>query len=173
MKFFNSVFEHLVVSEVQYKPVLDILLLALKRNPKVFIIGNGGSGLNGIHLAQDLVKVGNIDARCLSENVGLVTAIANDVSYEDVFCKQLSVFAKKGDLLIAISGSGNSPNIVKAVTYARFDLNMLTFSFTGNIGGEVKKITKHNVNVNSNNMFVIESIHSVLFHYLIEELNAK
>ena len=90
----------------------------IKSAGRVYIAGNGGSASNSNHFASDLVACG-IQAHSLTANVATLTAIANDYSYEDVFWRQLKVYAKPGDLLIALSGSGKSANVLTAVGYAR------------------------------------------------------
>lgn len=108
------------------------LLDAIKRARRVYLIGNGGSAANAIHIANDLVSVG-IKAHALTADVATLTAIANDFGYENVFSRQIEVFCEKDDLLIALSGSGTSPNIIKAI-YAARDIGMDTFAVKGMFG---------------------------------------
>lgn len=90
------------------------LVDAIRKAKRVYLMGNGGSAANAIHIANDLVSCG-IKAHALTADVATLTAIANDYSYEEVFERQLMVFGEKGDLLIALSGSGESPNILRAL----------------------------------------------------------
>lgn len=90
------------------------LVEAIRKAKRVYLCGNGGSAANAMHIANDLVSVG-IRAYALTADVSTLTAIANDYGYEEVFARQLSVYAEPGDVLIALSGSGKSPNILKAV----------------------------------------------------------
>lgn len=94
------------------------LLEAIKKADHVYICGNGGSAANAIHMANDLISAG-IKAHALTSDIATVTAIANDYSYEKIFAGQIAVFCKRGDLLICLSGSGKSPNIIRAIHEAR------------------------------------------------------
>lgn len=98
---------------------MEDLITKIRKADYVYIIGNGGSASTANHFANDLVKVSHVRAVSLCANEAVLTAFANDCGYENVFVEQLRVFLKKGDLLITISGSGKSINIVKAVNYAR------------------------------------------------------
>lgn len=159
---------------------MNLLLDAYKNDRFVFVIGNGGSAANASHLAQDLAKgtktsvsqVKRLKALSLTDNLPFLTAQGNDEGYESVFEQQLRTFASKGDLLISISGSGNSPNIIKAVEWANNN-GLTTVGITGFDGGKLKKISHHSVNVVLNDMCTSESIHSIIFHYIILELRER
>jgi D-sedoheptulose 7-phosphate isomerase len=112
-------------------------IISLLKGKNVFVCGNGGSSATASHLVNDLVKICNINARCLSDNVPLLTAYANDDAYEYVFTKQLMALAKNGDVLIVISGSGNSPNIINVTTWAHLN-KLYTIAFLGMDGGILK-----------------------------------
>jgi len=146
----------------------DILKVAIKNNIPIYIIGNGGSAFTASHFAQDLVKICNADSQSLSDNIGLVMAIANDISYDEVFKFQLK---KKNHefILICISCSGNSKNVLNAAQYAK-NIEMPVISFTGGNGGELSKITDLEINVPSENLFVSEPAHSMIMHYLVHML---
>jgi len=158
----------------------DLLVNAYENNKFVFVIGNGGSAANASHFAQDLAKgtkkkaeqVKRLKAMSLTDNLPFITAQGNDEGYESVFEQQLKTFASTGDLLIAISGSGNSPNIIKAVEWANKQ-GITTIGITGFDGGKLKKISQHSVNVELNDMCTSESIHSIIFHYVILDLREK
>ena len=105
------------------------LARAIKKTKRVYLAGNGGSAANAIHIANDLISVG-VKAQALTADVATVTAIANDFSYEEIFSKQLAVFGEPGDLLIVLSGSGNSPNIIKALEEAK-RIGMVTWAIVG------------------------------------------
>ena len=94
------------------------LVQAVKRAKRVFLCGNGGSAANAVHIANDWISVG-IKAQALTADVATLTAIANDFGYENVFSRQLEVLAERGDLLVILSGSGNSKNILKALETAK------------------------------------------------------
>lgn len=105
------------------------LIDAIRKAKRIYICGNGGSAANAMHIANDLILCG-IRAHALTGDVATLTAIANDFGYEHVFGRQIEVFGDPGDLLIALSGSGNSPNIVKAIEMAT-SKGMDTFAITG------------------------------------------
>lgn len=105
-------------------------LITLVRNcPRVFICGNGGSAANAIHLANDWISVG-IRAQALTADVATLTAIANDFDYAEIFSRQIEVLGELGDLLVTLSGSGNSTNILRAIYRAR-QRKMRTFAIVG------------------------------------------
>ena len=104
----------------------------IRKTNRVYLIGNGGSAANAIHIANDLVSCG-IRAHALCADVATLTAIANDFGYEHVFSRQLGVFADEGDMLIALSGSGNSPNILFALALAK-ELGLFTVAVLGDFG---------------------------------------
>jgi len=113
------------------KPQTDheLLLDCIKATEHVFIIGNGGSAANAIHIANDLLSCG-VKAQALTADVATISAIANDFGYEYIFARQISVLGERGDLLIALSGSGESPNIIQGIETAILQ-DMLTLSITG------------------------------------------
>ena len=110
------------------------LIEAVRRAKRVYIIGNGGSAANAMHIANDLVSCG-IRAHALTADIATFSAIANDYGYENVFSKQIEVFGEYGDLLIALSGSGKSPNILKAIETAE-EIGMAVYPIFGNERGE-------------------------------------
>jgi phosphoheptose isomerase/GT2 family glycosyltransferase len=146
---------------------------AYEQGKQVFIIGNGGSAATASHLACDLAKtvlgkVGALEARryrviALTDNVPLITAWSNDLSYETVFAEQLRNLANQGDLLISITGSGNSPNIIAAVKAAR-ELGLKCVGLLGFDGGLIKGMLDHSVLVESDNYGYIEDAHMILCH---------
>ncbi len=146
----------------------------------VFVIGNGGSAANASHFAQDLAKGTRIKlnqpkrlkAISLTDNTPFITALGNDDGYDTIFEQQLRVMASKGDYLIAISGSGNSPNIIKAVEWAN-DNGLTTIGLTGFDGGKLKKIANHSMNVVLHDMCTAESVHSIILHYVVLELRER
>lgn len=168
------------LNELEVENFINLLTDAYERNKVVFIIGNGGSAANASHLAQDLAKgtrnnpeqKKRIKALSLTDNISFITAQGNDEGYESVFVQQLRTFASPGDYLIAISGSGNSPNILKAVGWANSN-NIVTIGVTGYDGGKLRKMVKHSLHVPLNEMCTAESIHSIIFHYVILELRRK
>ena len=118
------------------------LARAIIRAKRVYLCGNGGSGANAIHIANDLVAMG-VKAMALTADIATLTAIANDYGYEQVFARQIRTFGEEGDLLIALSGSGNSRNILAALEAANAK-KMLTWLISGayNEGGAAKDLAK-------------------------------
>jgi D-sedoheptulose 7-phosphate isomerase len=144
-------------------------------NKRIFVFGNGGSASLASHFATDWTKgiyekiKYQCETICLNDNVSLMTAISNDFSYDQVFSKQLEYLAKPGEVAFAISGSGNSPNVIKAATVAR-KMGLSVASLTGFSGGELKKISDINLNIESENMQIIEDIFSMFGHAVYSKL---
>ena len=143
----------------------------------VFVIGNGGSAANASHFAQDLAKgvfvnqpMGlRLKALSLTDNTPFISAVANDDGFEKIFDTQLATFGTEGDYLIAISGSGNSPNILAAVNRAK-DKKIFVIGITGFDGGELKKKADFTLHTPLHEMCSVESIHSVILHAVILSL---
>ena len=143
----------------------------------VFICGNGGSGANASHLCEDLAKCTlrdfenqkRLKVLSLTDNTPAILAWGNDEGYDRIFVEQLKNFASPGDLLLAISGSGNSPNILKAVEWAnRHDL--ITVGITGFSGGKLRTLAHHSLHASVDDMGIAESLHQVVFHWIIDDL---
>lgn len=156
---------------------LQALETALAERKRIFLAGNGGSASTASHMANDLMKgVANGNGRgcrviALTDNVPIITAIANDESYEEVFSAQLEQLGETGDLLMVISGSGNSPNIVRAVEVAQ-KIGMTTIAFLGMDGGRVAEIADVSIVVPSNEYGPIEDVHLVFNHLFTDYLRA-
>ena len=143
----------------------------------VFICGNGGSGANASHLCEDLAKCTLRDFEnqkrlrvlSLTDNTAGIMAWANDEGYDRIFVEQLKNLASPGDLLLAISGSGNSPNILKAVDWANRH-GMTTVGITGFQGGKLKTLAHHNLHAGVDDMGMAESLHQVVFHWIIDDI---
>jgi D-sedoheptulose 7-phosphate isomerase len=140
---------------------------AICKNLPIYCIGDGGSGFSASHFVQDLIKVHGINAKSLSDNIGLITAIANDIDFVEIFKYQLERLPR--GLLFVISFSGNSKNLIQAIQYAKID-NFYILSITGSNGGKIKELSDYNINFESDNIYFVEGIHSLFLHYLIEEL---
>lgn len=146
----------------------------------VFIIGNGGSGANASHLCEDLAKCTlrdfenqkRLKVLSLTDNTAGIMAWGNDEGYDRIFIEQLKNLASPGDVLLAISGSGNSPNILRAVEWAN-DNEMTTVGITGYDGGKLKTLGQHNFHVGIDDMGIVESLHMVAFHWIIDDLNRR
>ena len=155
--------------------ILRVLKNSIKNNQRIFAAGNGGSAALAIHYVCDLSKNANPNweqnlnrykAICLSNNIGYMTAISNDTSYEDVFKQQLINLATKGDILILISSSGNSPNIINAAGYAK-EKGLTVIGITGFKGGKLKRMCDYSAHVNFDSYEVSEDIHQIFGHFLI------
>jgi D-sedoheptulose 7-phosphate isomerase len=141
----------------------------------IFTCGNGGSASTASHLAQDLAKgtiipgVLCLRAFCLCDSIPNITAWANDTSYAYVFSEQLRIYGQQGDILIAVSGSGNSENVLNAVKVAH-EKEMRTWGVTGFDGGKLIELAHRCVHVPSDDMGIVEAVHGVIFHWLIRYL---
>jgi D-sedoheptulose 7-phosphate isomerase len=165
------------VDPLAVQSLADAILDCYREERWVFIIGNGGSGANASHLCEDLGKgtLSNLEEQkrlrvlSLTDNTPYVLAWANDEGYDRIFVEQLRNLGQPGALLIAISGSGNSENILEAVRYAH-EHGMKTFGVTGFDGGELAVLAQKYLIVPSSNMGLVEAVHAILFHYLLEDL---
>ena len=168
------------VEESEVGEMVEALCQAYRDGRLVFIIGNGGSGASASHLCEDLGKgtltqfIGQrrLKVISLTDNSAYILAWANDTSFDRVFEEQLRNLASAGDLLIAISGSGNSPNVIKAVEYAN-EIGMRTFGVTGFDGGKLLGLAQHSLYVKSHDMGMVEAVHGVVFHYVTDVLKAR
>ncbi len=159
---------------------VETLYRAFEEERTVFLVGNGGSAANASHFGQDLAK-GTLESMSakrrfrvipLTDNIGFITALANDEGYESVFEQQLRNLARPGDVLIAISGSGNSPNVLRAVEYAR-SIDMKTIGVTGFDGGKLRGMVDEGVHVPVDDMGMSEALHGVVFHIAMAQLRAR
>jgi len=165
------------VSREAVQKVADLLAEARHRQSMVFLIGNGGSGAAASHACEDLAKgtlrdferQRRLRALSLTDNTPAILAWANDEGYERVFVEQLRTYARPGDLLIAISGSGNSPNVLEAVRWANRN-GLKTIGVTGYDGGKLYREAQVQLHVPVNDMGIAEAVHGVLFHYLVADL---
>jgi len=155
--------------------VLAVLERAYRERKHVFIVGNGGSAATASHMANDLmwglVQAGKPGMRAiaLSDGVPLMTAIANDRSYEDIFAVPLETLADPGDVLVVISGSGNSPNVVRAAEVARHK-GLTVVGFLGKGGGKLAPLSDVAVVVPSHDYGPIEDLHMMFDHLCIAYL---
>lgn len=152
--------------------VMNILENARMKRKRIFICGNGGSASTASHLECDFNKgisynqEVKYDIECLSDNVPMIMAIANDIGYDDIFVVPLKNKLKKGDIVIGISGSGNSQNVLRAFEYAN-ELGVDTIAFTGYSGGQLRRIAKYNIHVPIDNMQIVEDVHLILNHMMM------
>lgn len=157
---------------IDWQPVNDmvrILHTARLQSRQVFVMGNGGSASTASHLACDLNKntvqsgIPRFKVLACTDNMAAVTAYANDVGYEWVFAEQIRNFLQPEDIVLAISTSGNSPNILRAVEVAN-RMNAFTIGWTGYRGGKLADLVDLSINVPSNCVEQIEDIHVMLEH---------
>jgi D-sedoheptulose 7-phosphate isomerase len=167
-----------ITEQVNYNTlvsVADHIKKCILQNNTIYACGNGGSALCASHFVTDLAKMvhlktdKNIRIVSLVDNIGLITAYANDVSYDSIFSEQLKNYSNPKDTLLAISGSGKSPNVVQAVKYANAN-NLDVISFTGFSGGIIKDISDISFHIPSNNMQIVEDLHVQALHILMREL---
>lgn len=157
---------------------VDILLTARESDKTIYVFGNGGSGLAASHFVSDIGKSASYgkDKRfkvvCLNDNTSMISAYANDVSYDDVFVEQLKNFLSNNDVVIGFSSSGNSPNVLKAIEYANNN-GGITVGFTGMDGGKLKNLAKFSVNANIDDMQVSEDFHLIMLHLVMRIINKK
>ncbi len=157
---------------------IDVLLSAAYVGSTVFIVGNGGSAATASHFACDLAKGAIVPggprfrAIALTDNVPLITAWSNDVAYEDIFAEQLCNLMGRGDVVVAFSGSGNSPNVLRAVALAR-QQGGITIGFSGFDGGRLSRIVDVPVVVSCHCMEQIEDVHLVLCHLTTTALRQR
>ncbi len=160
------------LAENDINKVMNVLEQARLSRKRIFICGNGGSASTASHLECDFNKgisyeqEVKYDIECLSDNVPMMMAIANDIGYNDIFVEPLKNKMKQGDLVIGISGSGNSENVVRAFEYAN-KIGADTIAFTGYSGGKLKEIAKYNIHVRIDNMQIVEDIHLILDHMMM------
>ncbi len=155
---------------------IDILTLARTEGRRIFVMGNGGSAAMASHFACDLgkgtVREGKTRFKVISlnDNVPLLTAYANDFGYETVFAEPLASLAEPGDVAIAISSSGNSPNVLRAVQYAK-GLGCTTIGVCGYDGGELKPMVDCCFHVKVDDMQIADDVHMILAHILMKLLH--
>lgn len=174
-----------IIHEIDQEKINSLankIIEARDNNKVVYIIGNGGSYANAFHLACDLNK-GTIEnpydqnqkrikATSLSDNISLMTALSNDLGYDEIFSQQLRNFITKGDLLIIITCSGKSKNIIKAIDVAKMS-KAYVFSLIGFDGGKVVHMSDDALIVPSNNYGIVEDVHSIIGHIITEKIRGK
>lgn len=150
---------------------INILTKARKEGRQIFVCGNGGSAATANHFACDMVKGASYGyserfrIMALSEQIFTLSAYANDVGYESVFVEQLENFARAGDVVMALSGSGNSPNVIRAIEKAN-SIGCYTIGLSGRDGGKLAELVQLNVNVDETHMGRIEDGHMIVCHMI-------
>jgi D-sedoheptulose 7-phosphate isomerase len=160
-------------------PVLgEALQEAWRTQNTIYLCGNGGSAANAIHLANDFLYGAGVNSgsglrvEALSTNTAVITCLANDLGYEQIFAEQIRVKAQSGDVLIALSGSGNSPNIIKALE-AGNSIGMKTFAILGYSGGRCKEIARHPIHFKIDDMQIAEDLQLIAGHICMQWLCRK
>ncbi len=159
----------------QFNVAVELVRQAWQSRKQIICFGNGGSALTAQHFINDWNKSIFLSSgkpfkgRCLTENMGLVSAYANDISYHDIFIEQLKNILEPGDLVIGISGSGNSENVLRAIDYANKQGN-LTLGLCGFDGGKLKNLAQYKVWAPISDMQISEDIHFTFGHLVMQSL---
>ena len=165
----QDVLERLKLDDVRQS--IDVIMEAYYVSKQIFVVGNGGSASTASHLACDLGKGTSVAGKprfrviSLTDNVATMTAWSNDVAYEDVFVEQLKNLVNAGDVVIGISASGNSENVIRAMQHAA-DIGCNTIGWSGFGGGKLATICDVNVVVDSHQYGPVEDVHLILNHVL-------
>ena len=165
----QGVLERLSIADVRRS--IDLVMETYQGDRQIFVIGNGGSASTASHIANDLGKGASVSGVrrfrviSLTDNVATMTAWANDVSYDDVFVEQLKNLINPGDLVIGISASGNSENIIRAIHHAKA-VGCKTIGWTGFGGGKLREMADVSVVVDSHDYGPVEDVHLILNHIL-------
>jgi len=158
-----------LLNEQEIDSVITVLEQARDSQKTIFTMGNGGSASNASHFVNGLSQGATVEGKprfkavSLADNIPNLLAYGNDLGYENIFVEQLKNLLTKGDVVIGISGSGNSPNVLKAIEYAKKQ-NAVTIGFTGFDGGKLKKLVMYSVHVPCDCMEMVEDIHLALTH---------
>jgi D-sedoheptulose 7-phosphate isomerase len=156
----------------------DAMFVAWVERNRVYLCGNGGSAGNAIHLANDFLygvakDLGpGLRIMALPANGAVMTCLANDISYDEVFAAQLEVLGEEGDILIVLSGSGNSPNVVRALEVGN-RLGMRTFGILGYSGGRCKELAQTPLHFAVDDMQISEDLQLIVGHMLMQSLNHR
>ena len=175
---FKEVLDGIDAGEVE--AVAGLLARARTEGRYVFFVGNGGSAANASHACEDMIKgtLRDFEAQkrlkiiSLTDNTPAILAWANDEGYDRIFVEQLKTYASAGDVLVAISGSGNSPNVLAAVDWAN-ENGLRTVGVTGYDGGALRKKARYGLHVPITDMGAAEAAHVVVFHYLVKALHDR
>jgi D-sedoheptulose 7-phosphate isomerase len=172
------------LDQAALRKMSDLIYQAWENDRFVYIFGNGGSGTTASHMAEDLGKSTlrsedlkdeskkRLKVLSLTDNLGWIMAVGNDVAYDQIFVQQLMNYGREGDVVLAISGSGNSPNILAAVDWANRH-GLITYGLTGYGGGKLKAMQQHGIHVDLNDMGMVESLHLCVFHWVLNDVFAR
>src|SRR5437867_1537359 len=184
-QFLGRVGEELLqIDPAELKALADAIYDCYQHGRIVFLCGNGGSGSNASHFCEDLGKgtlrredfdndeKKRLRVLSMTDNTPYILAWANDEGFERVFVEQLKNLARPGDLLIAISGSGNSANVLRTVEWANRN-GLETFGCTGFSGGRLRDLARQGLHVPLDDMGIVESIHLTAFHWVVDDLHRR
>lgn len=175
------------VDRVEHREIqawADAIYEAWEHERFVFVFGNGGSATTATHITEDLGKSSlkhedlkdetkkRLKIMSLTDNLGWILAVGNDVGYDQIFVQQLMNYGSAGDLVVAISGSGNSPNVLAAVDWANRH-GLKTFGLTGFNGGKLRQMAHQSMHVPLDDMGMVESLHLALFHWVLNDVFAR
>jgi D-sedoheptulose 7-phosphate isomerase len=176
--------ELLRIDTDEVKRLADLIYKVYLEDGTVFVIGNGGSGSNASHFCEDIGKGSlrredfdderkkRIRILSLTDNTPYILAWGNDEGFDRVFVEQLKNLARPGDLLVAISGSGNSPNVLRAVDWSNRH-GLKTFGCTGYSGGKLRTLAQHGLHVPLDDMGLVETIHLAAFHWVVDDMHRR
>ena len=160
----------------QIATIVDVLRTAYEQEKTILVMGNGGSGATASHMVCDMNKGACFHAEkkfrfiSLTDCTPMILALGNDADFESIFVEQLKPYARPGDVVLGISGSGNSPNVLRAIEYAK-QLGCVTVGVCGFNGGKLKPLVDHCFHVNVDDMQIAEDVHIILVHILMRILD--
>ena len=162
---------------LEIEKITKVIIDAFHNNHKLLLCGNGGSAADAQHIAAELSGRFEIDrkplyAEALHVNSSFLTAVANDYGYDEAYARMIDAAGKPGDILLALSTSGNSINVLRAVEKANL-IGMITIGFTGNDGGKMKDVCKHNLIIPSTNTARIQEAHILIGHIMCKLIEQK
>lgn len=166
------------ISKQDINNLMNVLVEAKEKEKNIFIMGNGGSAATASHYVCDFNKGVSYGKNkkfkflCLNDNIPSLMAYGNDLSYDDIFVNPLITYFKPGDVVIGISGSGNSKNVLQALEYANKNRG-ITIGLSGYDGGKMMKMCQYNVNIPVMDMQITEDLHMVLDHCMMKILCEK
>jgi D-sedoheptulose 7-phosphate isomerase len=175
----NLLTKALNLNGMQSVPMLaEALFKAWRSGAKIYLCGNGGSAGNANHLANDFIygagiqNGGGLRTESLSANAAVLTCLANDIGYDNVYSEQIKVKGNPGDILIVLSGSGNSPNVVRALETAN-QIGMKTFAVLGFDGGRCKALAQCAIHFEVNDMQIAEDLQLIVGHMCMQWLSQQ
>jgi len=160
-----------IVNEEEISSVINVLEKARDKGSTVFTMGNGGSASTASHFVNGLSQGATVEGKprfkaiALTDNIPNILAYANDIGYEYIFVEQLKNLLNDEDVVIGISGSGNSQNVIEAILYAKKN-NAITIGMTGFSGGKLRKIVDYSIHIPCNSMEMVEDIHLAITHLI-------